>query len=164
MTVAEERVLKEAVLLIGDMDKRLKDSYYRGEFTLEELHEYQKIINLLYIVYNRVTDAKSSYFIKSYLIIKGIKIKRNNIYMEFADNINTIHRNVKEKKFKALKEKIIRFSGVSIPVKCICCGKKEKYNGLGTVVKSSEELPSDVNVVGRWICSEECYNQLYTAS
>ena len=164
MTVAEERILKEAIVLIADMDQRVKDSYYTGEFTLEELHEYQKMINLLYILYNRVIDVKNSYFIKSYLKIKGIKLKRNNIYMEFADNINVIHRNIKEKKFNALKDKFLRYSGVSISVKCICCGKKEKYNGIGTVVKSPEELFSEVNAVGRWICSEECYNQLYTAS
>ena len=164
MTVAEEKILKEAILLIEDMDQRLKDNYYNGEFTLDELHEYQKMINLLYIVYNRVTDVKNSYFIKSYLKIKGIKLKKNNIYMEFADNINTMHRNIKEKKFKVLKEKFTRFSGVSISVKCLCCGKKAKYNGIGTVVKSFEELIPQVNTVGRWICSEECYNQLYTAS
>ena len=164
MTIAEERILKEAILLIADMDQRLKDSYYTGEFTLEELHEYQKMINLLYIVYNRVTDVKNSYFIRSYLKIKGIKLKKNNIYMEFADNINALHGNIKEKKFKALQEKLVRFSGVNISVKCICCGKKEKYNGIGTVVKSSEELLTEVNTVGQWICSEECYNQLYTAS
>ena len=75
MTLSEEKLLKEAVLLIGDMDKRLKDSYYSGEFTLEEFNEYQKIVNLLYIIYNRISDVKNGFLIKSYLRVKGIKLK-----------------------------------------------------------------------------------------
>ncbi len=164
MTLSEEKLLKKAVLLIGDMDKRLKDSYYSGEFTLEEFNEYQKIVNLLYIIYNRISDVKNGFLIRSYLRVKGIKLKEKSIYTEFFNNINAVHGNIKEKKFKRIKDKFNKFSGVSIPVKCICCGKKDNYNGLGTVLKSSEEFLAIENTVGRWICSEECYNSLYTAS
>ncbi len=164
MTLSEERLIKESILLIGDMDQRLRDSYYCGEFTLEEFNEYQKMINLLYIVYNRIADVKNCFLIKTYLRVKGIKLKGKSIYIEFFNHIDAIHGKVKEKKFRDLKGKILRLSEISVPVKCICCGKKDNYNGNGTVLKRPEEFLALENSVGLWICSEECYNRLYTAS
>ncbi len=164
MSKDDKKILEEILKHMIDMDLRIKDYYHRGELNLEEFKKLQWGINVIYILYNRLIDIGNSPLMKGYLKLRGHKLKSGSIFVDFLDNVLYIHESIREKRFKNLQEKLNMLSGKDVSVKCLCCKRTGSYKGEGMVIKDSHDHKDLLNPIGRWICSEKCYNEMYSAS